>query len=60
MADPILFTPPWQGKNDLLWNIPGVGPVLFSTILAKLHELGKWIFRRASFVTLMSHPSASV
>ncbi len=30
----------WREKNDLLRSIPGVGPVLTSTVLANLPELG--------------------
>jgi transposase len=33
-------TPAWQEKDDLLKSVPGVGPVLSTTILADLPELG--------------------
>jgi transposase len=33
--------PEWQKKNDLLQSMPGVGPVLSTTLLADLPELGK-------------------
>jgi transposase len=33
-------TPVWQEKDDLLKSVPGVGPVLSTTILADLPELG--------------------
>lgn len=33
-------SPVWQEKDDLLKSVPGVGPVLSSTLLADLPELG--------------------
>jgi transposase len=33
-------TPVWEEKDDLLKSVPGVGPVLSTTILADLPELG--------------------
>ena len=33
-------TPVWQEKDDLLKSVPGVGPVLSTTLLADLPELG--------------------
>jgi transposase len=33
--------PEWQKKNALLQNVPGVGPVLATTLLSDLPELGK-------------------
>jgi len=33
-------SPIWREKNDLLQSIPGVGPILSSTLLADLPELG--------------------
>ncbi len=33
--------PEWQKKNNLLQSMPGVGPVLSTTLLADLPELGK-------------------
>lgn len=34
-------SPIWREKDDLLRSIPGIGPVLSSTLLAALPELGK-------------------
>lgn len=33
--------PEWKEKNDLLQSVPGVGPVLSTTLMADLPELGK-------------------
>ena len=33
-------SPVWQEKDDLLKSVPGVGPVLSTTLLAELPELG--------------------
>lgn len=33
-------SPIWREKDDLLQSVPGVGPVLSSTLLAELPELG--------------------
>ena len=40
LANLIGSTPLWQAKDDLLRSTPGVGPVLSSTLLADLPELG--------------------
>ena len=34
-------SPVWQAKNDLLQNVPGVGPNLARTLIAELPELGR-------------------
>jgi transposase len=34
-------SPVWREKDDLLRSVPGIGPVLSSTLLATLPELGK-------------------
>jgi transposase len=39
-------TPAWQEKDDLLKSVPGVGPVLSTTLLADLPELGALNRRR--------------
>lgn len=41
LSDAIRNSPVWRGKDDLLKSTPGVGPVLSSTLLASLPELGK-------------------
>jgi transposase len=33
-------SPVWQGKDELLRGVPGVGPILSTTLLAELPELG--------------------
>lgn len=40
LADLIQRSPIWREKDDLLQSVPGVGPVLSSTLLANLPELG--------------------
>ena len=40
LTDFIGSSPLWQAKDDLLRSTPGVGPVLSSTLLADLPELG--------------------
>jgi len=37
---PIQDSPVWREKDDLLRSVPGVGPVLTTTVLANLPELG--------------------
>ena len=34
-------TPEWQERSQLLLSVPGVGPVLCSTVIARLPELGR-------------------
>ncbi len=43
--------PEWQNKNDLLQSMPGVGPVLSTTLLADLPELGKLNRRQIAALT---------
>ena len=43
--------PEWQKKNDLLQSMPGVGPVLSTTLLADLPELGKLNRRQIAALT---------
>lgn len=40
LADAIQQSPVWREKEELLRSVPGVGPVLTSTLLANLPELG--------------------
>jgi transposase len=40
LAEAIQRSPVWREKNQLLRSVPGVGPVLISTLLAHLPELG--------------------
>ncbi len=40
ISDMIRANPVWRAQDDLLQSTPGVGPVLSSTIIAKLPELG--------------------
>jgi transposase len=40
LAEAIRQSPVWRGKDELLQSVPGVGPVLTSTLLASLPELG--------------------
>jgi transposase len=41
LNDSIRNSPVWREKDDLLQSVPGVGPVLSSTLLGSLPELGK-------------------
>lgn len=41
LNDAIRNSPVWREKDDLLKSAPGVGPILASTLLASLPELGK-------------------
>ena len=43
--------PEWQKKDDLLQSMPGVGPVLSTTLLADLPELGKLNRRQIAALT---------
>ncbi|HAS28476.1 MAG TPA: IS110 family transposase [Dehalococcoidia bacterium] len=43
--------PEWQKKNNLLQSMPGVGPVLSTTLLADLPELGKLNRRQIAALT---------
>lgn len=40
LGERIRSTPVWQEKQDLLRSVPGIGPVVSSTLLASLPELG--------------------
>ena len=40
LATAIQSSPLWREKDDLLQSMPGVGPVLATTLLASLPELG--------------------
>jgi transposase len=40
LAEAIRQSPVWREKDELLQSVPGVGPVLTSTLLASLPELG--------------------
>ena len=40
LAEAIRQSPVWHEKDELLRSVPGVGPVLTSTLLANLPELG--------------------
>lgn len=40
LADAIRQSPVWREKDELLRSVPGIGPVLTSTLLANLPELG--------------------
>ena len=40
LAQAIQNSPVWREKDDLLRSVPGVGPVLTTTLLAELPELG--------------------
>ena len=39
LAEAIRQSPVWREKEELLQRVPGVGPVLTSTLLASLPEL---------------------
>jgi transposase len=41
LADLLRASPIWRAKEDLLRSVPGVGPVLATTLLAGLPELGR-------------------
>ena len=41
LRDKLQHSPLWREKDDLLRSVPGVGPVLSTTLLAELPELGK-------------------
>lgn len=40
LADAIQQSPVWREKDELLRSVPGIGPVLTTTLLAHLPELG--------------------
>ena len=41
IGDQVRGSPLWREKEDLLVSVPGVGPVVARTLLAKLPELGR-------------------
>ena len=41
LADALRQSPVWREQDDLLRSVPGVGPVLTTTLLADLPELGR-------------------
>lgn len=41
LRDKLQHSPLWREKDDLLRSVPGVGPVLSTTLLAELPELGQ-------------------
>ncbi len=41
LAQAIRQSPAWRAQDDLLRSVPGVGPVLASTLVAELPELGR-------------------
>jgi transposase len=41
LAETIRSSPVWRDQDDLLQSAPGVGPVLSSTLLAEVPELGR-------------------
>lgn len=41
LAQWVKASPVWREKEDLLRSVPGVGPVLSTTLMAQLPELGK-------------------
>jgi transposase len=41
LRDKLQQSPVWREKDDLLRSVPGMGPVLSTTLLAELPELGK-------------------
>ena len=41
LRDKLQHSPLWREKDELLRSVPGVGPVLSTTLLAELPELGK-------------------
>src|SRR5206468_7619516 len=40
LAGLIEASPVWRAKDDLLQSVPGVGPIVSSTLLGELPELG--------------------
>jgi transposase len=41
IATAVALDPTWQAKTDLLQSVPGIGPVVATTLLAELPELGR-------------------
>jgi hypothetical protein len=46
LADAVANTPEWRETDALLRSVPGVGPVLSTTLLAELPELGTLTHRQ--------------
>lgn len=46
LAGRIRATPAWRARDDLLRTVPGIGPIVSSTLVAALPELGR-LSRRA-------------
>jgi transposase len=46
----IKASPAWQAASELLTSVPGVGPVLCSTLLAELPELGRLTSREIALL----------
>jgi transposase len=40
LAEVLRQSPIWREKDELLRSVPGIGPVLATTLLANLPELG--------------------
>ena len=41
IGDAVRGSPAWREKEDLLSSVPGVGPIISSTLIAELPELGQ-------------------
>jgi transposase len=41
IADAVALDPAWRAKTDLLRSVPGIGPVVATTLVAELPELGE-------------------
>jgi transposase len=41
IAKAVRASPAWREKDDLLRSVPGIGPVLSSTLIAEMPELGR-------------------
>lgn len=40
LRETVQISPVWQAKNDLLQSVPGIGPMVATTLVAELPELG--------------------
>ena len=45
--DAVRGSPVWREKEDLLKSVPGVGPIIASTLIAELPELGRSVAGRS-------------
>ena len=52
-------TPMWREKDDLLQSVPGIGPVVSSTLLASLPELGTLDRRKMRRSSAWPHSTAT-